>query len=128
MSSISSVPVHRYNVCKLYKTILRLHRGLPDGMKDLGDKYVKDEFRLHQTIKNDEQIKRFMLEWTDYAMVLSKQLSSSSLVKSVQLGKELPVEKLNAFSDDQVLQLYELKTELQRIASRNGDEEKKQGR
>ncbi|XP_055336730.1 succinate dehydrogenase assembly factor 3, mitochondrial-like [Paramacrobiotus metropolitanus] len=104
---------HRLNVRILYKSILRLHRGLPEGLRELGTKYVQDEFRLHKPITNDEQIRHFMLEWTDYAMTLSRQLSSAALVKGSKLGRDIPSEKLDAFNNEQIMQLYALKVELE---------------
>lgn len=55
--------MHRVNVRKLYKTILRLHRALPEEMRVLGDQYVKDEFRRHKTIAK-EYVAPFMVEWS----------------------------------------------------------------
>ena len=46
-------PNHVSKVRVLYKSILRLHRGLPIELKALGDQYVKDEFKRH---KNCEEI------------------------------------------------------------------------
>ena len=52
---------HVQRVRILYKSILKLHRGLPTEMKELGDQYVRDEFRRHKTLKEaDDQIKVFM--------------------------------------------------------------------
>lgn len=36
---------HVQRVKKLYKSILRLHRGMPEELKVLGDNYAKDEFK-----------------------------------------------------------------------------------
>ncbi len=55
--------MHRANVRKLYKTILRLHRALPSEIRELGDQYVRDEFRRHKTIEK-EYVAPFMLEWS----------------------------------------------------------------
>jgi hypothetical protein len=55
--------MHRSNVRKLYKTILRVHRALPAEIRELGDQYVKDEFRRHKDISK-EHVAPFMLEWT----------------------------------------------------------------
>ena len=54
---------HTSNVRVLYKSILRLHRGLPLELKALGDQYVKDEFKRH--IDCDPKfVPAFMKEWT----------------------------------------------------------------
>lgn len=44
MSSVSALS-HVQRVRILYKTCLRLHRGLPTQMQIIGDAYVKDEFK-----------------------------------------------------------------------------------
>jgi len=54
---------HVRRVRLLYKTILRLHRGLPKELQELGQKYVHDEFRRHKNC-NAKEAKTFMLEWT----------------------------------------------------------------
>ncbi len=54
---------HAKNVLKLYKSLLRLHRGLPHEMRAIGDAYLRDEFRRHKGA--DAQHSRvFMQEWT----------------------------------------------------------------
>lgn len=62
---------HLQRVCRLYKVVLRLHRGLPTDIKILGDVYVKDEFRRHKNCKPTEA-NVFLNEWA---------VSSSSLCK-----------------------------------------------
>ncbi|CAF1686685.1 unnamed protein product, partial [Didymodactylos carnosus] len=49
---------HRLRVLTLYKTLLRLHHSLS---KELGNQYVKDEFRRHKKIQ-PEFINKFMIE------------------------------------------------------------------
>jgi hypothetical protein len=44
---------HARNARVLYKTCLRLHRGLPHHMKAIGDTYVRDEFKRHRTAQRD---------------------------------------------------------------------------
>ena len=46
----------------LYKTILKLHRGLPNELKKLGDNYVKDEFKRHKNAEPNFQT-TFIKEW-----------------------------------------------------------------
>ena len=109
--------VHRTNVFHLYKAILRLHRSLPGELKQLGDNYVKDEFRRHRTATAPEHVQRFMLEWTDYALTLSRQLSARGLVRNEPVGRPLTGDKLEAFSDEQIFQLNELRTEAEKVAA-----------
>lgn len=49
---------HARRVRTLYKSILRLHRGLPLEIQELGTNYVRDEFKRHikLKIKEDEKI------------------------------------------------------------------------
>lgn len=52
---------HASRVRTLYKSILKLHRGLPQEVKELGDQYVRDEFRRHRDLKEtDDLLKIFM--------------------------------------------------------------------
>ena len=54
---------HRLTVLRLYKTILRLHQSLPHELKELGNQYVRDEFRRHKTAQ-PEFVTNFMIEWS----------------------------------------------------------------
>lgn len=53
---------HMQSVKQLYKMIFRLHKSLPPDMKELGDKYVRNEFKLHKTA-SPEHTKIFLNEW-----------------------------------------------------------------
>lgn len=56
----------RIKALSLYKNILRAHdKFLPHEMKQLGDAYVKSEFRLHKEAKA-EQVTLFYTEWEKY--------------------------------------------------------------
>jgi len=54
---------HVQRVRILYKTILRLHRGLPAQIQPLGNNYVRDEFKRHKKCAESEAI-IFLREWT----------------------------------------------------------------
>lgn len=54
---------HVQRVRLLYKTILRLHRGLPKELQELGQTYVRDEFKRHKNC-NAKETQIFMLEWS----------------------------------------------------------------
>lgn len=58
MSSIT----HLQRVRRLYKTILRLHRGLPVEIQSLGNNYLRDEFKRHKTCSSSEA-NVFLNEW-----------------------------------------------------------------
>jgi hypothetical protein len=47
---------------RLYKSIMRSHRALPSGMRDVGDVYVREEFKLHKTAK-PEHLGPFFEQW-----------------------------------------------------------------
>ena len=47
---------------RLYKTLLKLHRGLPPDLAYMGDMYVKDEFKRHK-LATPEQTVTFMESW-----------------------------------------------------------------
>ncbi|KAL6743549.1 ACN9 family protein [Ancylostoma duodenale] len=97
----------------LYKRILRLHYGLPPPARLMGDSYVKDEFRRHKDA-SPEHTAVFINEWTNYCVTLSKQLSSSGIVKGF-IGKDLEPEKLDSFAEEQLRQLLDLKIESERM-------------
>jgi len=63
MNRVVTDTSHLQQVRRLYKLILRLHRGLPPEMKALGNDYVRAEFKRH---KDAEQpfVPVFMQEWT----------------------------------------------------------------
>lgn len=54
---------HVQRVKLLYKTILKLHRGLPPELQILGNSYAKDEFKRHKNC-NTAEAAVFMNEWT----------------------------------------------------------------
>ena len=55
---------HVQTVRKLYKTIFRLHRGLPLEMQALGDSYLREEFKRHKAVEDRQQRDVFLGEWT----------------------------------------------------------------
>ena len=59
-------------VRRLYKTILKLHRGLPPDLAYMGDIYVKDEFKRHKQATPDQTI-TFMENWA--VSLLNQKLS-----------------------------------------------------
>ncbi|XP_018046646.1 PREDICTED: succinate dehydrogenase assembly factor 3, mitochondrial [Atta colombica] len=98
---------HMQRVRMLYKTILRLHRGLPAQVRPLGDGYVRDEFRRHKGCVESEAI-IFLHEWTNYAVSLAEQLGLRGPHTAKPLGRYLKEEDIEKMRDEQVCQLYEL--------------------
>ncbi|KAI8045033.1 succinate dehydrogenase assembly factor 3, mitochondrial [Drosophila gunungcola] len=97
---------HPQRVRLLYKTILRLHRGLPAELRALGDNYVRDEFRRHLTC-NPMEAQLFMTEWARYASTITQQLGIRGKPKG-ELGEQIDPAAVEMLKDDQVVQLYEL--------------------
>ncbi|GLH12409.1 hypothetical protein R5R35_007175 [Gryllus longicercus] len=98
---------HVQRVRILFKTILKLHRGMPEALQVLGNNYVKDEFKRHKTC-NPAEASVFMNEWTGYALNLSEQLGLRGPRTAKPLGLHLSSDQLDALNDQQVRQLYEL--------------------
>jgi len=82
-------------------------------MKAIGDTYVKDEFRRHKNA-DPQQTQIFMEAWAKYAITISKQVGLKGPVTAQKLGKDLKVEELDSFSDEQLAQLYELYSEVKK--------------
>jgi hypothetical protein len=68
----------------------------------MGDKYLKAEFRRHQTASS-EFVPSFLIEWTKYRDLLQMQLSLETP------GMKLATTQLDSLTDEQIRQLYELK-------------------
>lgn len=72
-----------------------------------GDQYTKDEFKRHKAASK-EQSQAFMVEWTNYAITVAKQLGVRGSHTAKTLGRPLSQADLDKFSDEQMNQLYEL--------------------
>eukprot|EP00090_Calanus_glacialis_P032658 TRINITY_DN5411_c0_g1_i1.p1 TRINITY_DN5411_c0_g1~~TRINITY_DN5411_c0_g1_i1.p1 ORF type:complete len:125 (-),score=28.87 TRINITY_DN5411_c0_g1_i1:55-429(-) len=101
---------HVQKVRLLYKSCLKLHRGLPIHFKAIGDTYVKDEFRRHKGA-DAQQTQIFMEAWAKYAIQISKQVGLKGPLTAKKLGEDLKVDDLDNFSEEQLTQLYELYSE-----------------
>ncbi|CAG0919058.1 unnamed protein product [Notodromas monacha] len=105
---------HGQRVRFIYKRILQLHRALPIELKAIGDEYVKQEFRLHKAV-NEQNANIFMREWTSYGNQLANDVSLKAIKQGAKLGRNLEKEEINAFSEDQVNQLVELMKEARQV-------------
>ncbi|XP_015709134.1 succinate dehydrogenase assembly factor 3, mitochondrial [Coturnix japonica] len=96
----------------LYRRILLLHRALPPALRELGDRYVKEEFRKHKAA-GPAEAQRFLREWENYAELIWQQINEDkqSSRKKTVFGIQLTEEKLNDFRDEQIGQLKELMDE-----------------
>ncbi|XP_063698980.1 succinate dehydrogenase assembly factor 3, mitochondrial [Culicoides brevitarsis] len=98
---------HVQKVRLLYKTILRLHRGLPPELQVLGNEYTREEFKRHKNCSPMEA-QTFMSTWAGYAIDLAGQLGIRGKPPTGKIGKEIDPELLENMRDEQVAQLYEL--------------------
>jgi len=106
---------HSKRVRVLYKTILKLHRGLPPDLAYMGDAYVRDEFKRHKKATPEQTI-AFMESWAKYAITVSKQMGIKGPQTSIgSLGVQMTQEDLNQFSETQLHQLFELYSEATKI-------------
>jgi hypothetical protein len=113
----------------LYRSLLRAHQKcLPTQMKQLGDAYVKSEFKLHlQKSVKPEQMQAFLSEWQKYlnqiettARAVEQQVvtegspqqhgsSKTTKPKLFRFGADLPSDV--PLTDEQKFQLEKLKEE-----------------
>ncbi|CCD25763.1 Sdh7p NDAI_0F04450 [Naumovozyma dairenensis CBS 421] len=97
----------------LYRKILRQHRELPTLQREMGDQYVKNEFKLHKDIDNPLHIVGFLTSWQDYlTMITHGNWKENALSRST----------LEKMSDDQVVQLYELMKEAEKLYKNSTDD------
>jgi hypothetical protein len=90
----------------LYKKILTLHKSkLSLFKKNIGDSYVKKEFRDHRQSKQ-EHLNSFIQEWTSYCTILETQPNP---------GKNLSENDLKSMSPEQKAMLEKLKLESSKI-------------
>eukprot|EP01024_Parvocaulis_polyphysoides_P043137 TRINITY_DN39383_c1_g2_i1.p5 TRINITY_DN39383_c1_g2~~TRINITY_DN39383_c1_g2_i1.p5 ORF type:complete len:116 (-),score=18.88 TRINITY_DN39383_c1_g2_i1:146-493(-) len=101
-------------ILNLYRSILRLHKGqLPAPMRELGDKYVKTEFKAHWSTKTTEtQWKQFYDEWQRYFTMLKGKGDLGD--NSGDLAPDL----IDNMSNDQRIKLAELRQQARKF----GDE------
>ncbi|CUS24285.1 LAQU0S15e01090g1_1 [Lachancea quebecensis] len=89
---------------QLYRRILREHQNLPAPQRELGDQYVKNEFKLHKGTSNPLHIVGFLASWQDYLHIISKGEWQEGTMSS---------EVIDKMSPDQVNQLYSLMKEVE---------------
>lgn len=80
----------------LYRKILRAHKLLPDAQRQLGDLYVKEEFKAHKSTDNPLYIVGFLTSWQDYLNMITN---------GKWMDNSLTSEQLNKMSPDQVNQV-----------------------
>lgn len=106
----------------LYRALLRSHeQHLPAQMKELGDAYVKSEFKLHRNAK-PEQAERFFKEWESYLQQILQTARTQDASRSgmdapalVNFGKDLPPDL--ELTEEQLVQLRKLKEETDKASN-----------
>ncbi|CDS42283.1 protein ACN9 mitochondrial [Echinococcus multilocularis] len=113
---------HPQRVRLLYKMILRTHKALPPELRELGDRYVREEFKRHKNC-DSSYVGPFMMEWTRYLVDLNKQIRSAmkvgdeaGLKHKAEYGTHLREEDLDMFSEYQLKQLLTLADELHGVS------------
>ena len=55
---------HKHEVLRLYKRVLKVNKQLPLELRQMGNSYVKDEFKRHKSMPmSDANVKKFLNEW-----------------------------------------------------------------
>ena len=84
-------------ILQLYKSIRRLHRKLPPDLEFIGNRYIKQEFRLHRNCQ-PEFVPGFIQAWQVYKKTLEVQLNTQSENPGLSLRKE----EVESFSAQQL--------------------------
>ncbi|VDK21051.1 unnamed protein product [Taenia asiatica] len=128
MKSALDGMTHPQRVRFLYKMILRTHKALPPELRELGDRYVREEFRRHKNC-DPVYVGPFMMEWTRYLVDLNKQIRSAMKVgdeegseNAAEYGAHLREEDLDMFSEYQLNQLLTLADELHGVVQSDAPE------
>ncbi|KAL5961276.1 Succinate dehydrogenase assembly factor 3 mitochondrial [Taenia solium] len=127
MKSALDGMTHPQRVRFLYKMILRTHKALPPELRELGDRYVREEFRRHKNC-DSAYVGPFMMEWTQYLVDLNKQIRSAVKVGDegsenvAEYGAHLKEEDLDMFSEYQLNQLLNLADELHGVGQSDAPE------
>lgn len=104
MTAKQAAAAQRSFSLRLYKAILRSHkRMLPAVMRDIGDAYVRDEFKRHKDAK-PEHLNSFFREWLAYLDQMKNQGESG-------FGAPMKEDQLTSLSKEQQQQLEQLKKE-----------------
>lgn len=97
-----AAPVLEYPILALYRRILRAHEHfLPLEQRQLGDAYVKLEFRQHRGASSSF-LAQFERQWRDYLMLVRRPADG-------RIGRNLTPEEVAALNDDQKLQILKLR-------------------
>lgn len=107
----------------LYRSILRIHRSkLPTPMRQLGDRYVREEFKAHASPKTTpEQWQTFLDEWQRYRDMLAGAADlgpngtlrpeGESLVTGIETSGDIAPDVEAGLSSEQQERLLKLREE-----------------
>lgn len=107
----------------LYRGILRAHRKLPAEMRQLGDAYVRSEFKLHKPVTNEAQLGAFYSAWDQYVDHLRMSARRKESIDAGALDEKEGAQELGfgqhlemdlELSDEQKEQLEKLREEATR--------------
>jgi hypothetical protein len=88
----------------LYRSILKVHRQkLPVEMRQMGDEYVKSEFRLHKKATNQAQLTDFFQAWEHYLRTMQQSAG--------KFGRDMEKEETKKLNDEQRIKLAQLRDE-----------------
>ena len=115
----------------LYRRILRAHRlKLPFHLRELGDRYVRDEFRKHRGA-DAKWLRGFVAGWEEYAQMLERQSAAdvaggfggggggggggtADAATAGGIGRALSPEEIRGMSEEQRNQLAALRYEAEK--------------
>jgi hypothetical protein len=85
----------------LYRSLLRAHtRYLPNEMRELGDAYIKAEFKLHRTVTKPEQLDNFFNEWEAYLDQVVMTARAKESISTGSLDADKATESVFSFGKD----------------------------
>ena len=109
MTAKQAMAAQRSFSLRLYRALLRSHRAvLPSVMRDLGDAYVRSEFKRHKAA-SPQHLQPFFREWLRYLSQMQAQGQGG-------YGAELDAEWQAAMSEEQRQSLQQLKQEAEKAA------------
>ena len=83
---------------------------MPEELRNFGDLYVKQEFRLHLDKSNEEQMGKFLKGWEGYkAQMEGMDMSSRKKIKESLFDPSLDEMIKDKLSEEQMSTLHELK-------------------
>ena len=109
----------------LYRNLMKLQmRKVPEDLRQLGDLYIKQEFRLHLDKANEDQMTKFLRSWAQYEQMLAKQLDysrSTTKMKEVLHNPEVDEMLSDKLTNDQQNALKEFKNVIYETEKKKAD-------